>query len=99
MGELGVSTEAAYQDQAVSTVYVGPSAGAYAAFQPGAGIALGYDDLKVIEAYRFLRSIAEGKPYGTTLEDAAYSAVVLDAMARSVETRSWVDVRSVDISM
>jgi predicted dehydrogenase len=99
MGELGVSIGTSYQDQAVSTVYVGPSAGEYAAFQPGAGIALGYDDLKVIEAYRFLRSIAEGKPYGTTLEDAAYSAVVLDAMARSVETRSWVDVRSVDISM
>ena len=93
MGELGVSTGTAYQDQAVSTVYVGPSAGAYAAFQPGAGIALGYDDLKVIEAYRFLRSIADGKPYGTTLADAVHSAVVLDAMARSAETRSWVEVR------
>jgi predicted dehydrogenase len=92
MGELGVSSGTAYQDQAVTTVYVGPSAGAYAAFQPGAGIAQGYDDLKVIEAYRFLRSIVDGKPYGTTPADAVYSAVVLDAMALSAETRSWVDV-------
>jgi hypothetical protein len=31
---------------------------------------MGYDDLKVIEAYQFLRSIAEGVPHGTTLDDA-----------------------------
>ena len=35
---------------------------------------MGYDDLKVIEAYRFLRSIAEGKSVGTTLDDAVDSA-------------------------
>jgi predicted dehydrogenase len=99
MGELGVSTGDAYQDQPVRTVHVGPGAGEYAAFQPGAGIALGYDDLKVIEAYRFLRSIAEGKAYGPTLDDAVYSAVVLDAMARSAQSRGWVDVMSADISM
>ena len=29
-----------------------------AAFQPGAGIAMGYDDLKVVEARNFLSSIA-----------------------------------------
>jgi predicted dehydrogenase len=90
MGELAVSVGDAYQDQAVSTVYVGPGHGEYAAFQPGAGIAMGYDDLKVIEAYHFLRSIAEGKPYGATLDDAVRSAVALDAMARSVDSGSWV---------
>ena len=66
MGELGVSTGTTYQDQPVSTVYVGPADGDYAAFQPGSAISMGYDDLKVIEAYNFLRSIAEGKPYGAT---------------------------------
>src|SRR5215213_3679094 len=89
MGELGVSSGEAYQDQPVSTVHVGPAAGEYAAFQPGAGIALGYDDLKVIEAYRFLRSVTEGRSYGTTLDDAVHSAVVLDAMAHSVQTGAW----------
>jgi len=92
MGELAVSVGDAYQDQAVSTVFVGPPHGEYAAFQPGAAIAMGYDDLKVIEAYHFLRSVAEGKPYGTTLDDAVRSAVALDAMARSVETGGWVTV-------
>jgi predicted dehydrogenase len=90
MNELGVSRGTAYQDQPVSTVYVGPGHGEYAAFQPGAANSMGYDDLKVIEAHRFLRSIAEGTSYGATLADAVHSAAVLDAMARSAESGTWV---------
>ncbi|MEV5145292.1 Gfo/Idh/MocA family oxidoreductase [Streptomyces sp. NPDC052727] len=90
MNELRVSRGTTYQDQPVSTVYVGPGAGEFAAFQPGAANAMGYDDLKVIEAYRFVRSIAEGTPYGTTLADAVYSATVLDAMAESAASGAWV---------
>ncbi|MFF3909940.1 Gfo/Idh/MocA family protein [Streptomyces sp. NPDC001848] len=92
MGELGVSRGTAYQDQPVSTLYVGPGHGEYAAFQPGAANAMGYDDLKVIEAYQFLRSIAEGTAYGPTLQDAVRSATALDAMSRSAERRTWVDL-------
>ncbi len=89
MNELGVSLGSAYQDQAVSTVHVGPGHGLYAAFQPGAANAMGYDDLKVIEAYHFLRSIAEGTPYGATLNDAVRSAAALDAMAQSAASGTW----------
>ncbi|MEU3095170.1 Gfo/Idh/MocA family oxidoreductase [Streptomyces sp. NPDC006967] len=92
MNEFGVSRGTAYQDQPVSTVYVGPGDGEFGAFQPGAANAMGYDDLKVIEAYRFLRSVAEGAPYGATVGDAVHSAVVLEAMARSAESGSWVTV-------
>ncbi|MEW2512638.1 Gfo/Idh/MocA family oxidoreductase [Streptomyces sp. NPDC046870] len=90
MNELKVSRGTTYQDQPVSTVYVGPGAGEFAAFQPGAANAMGYDDLKVIEACRFVRSIAEGTPYGTTLADAVHSATVLDAMAESAASGAWV---------
>ena len=92
MNELAVSLGDAYQDQPVSTVYVGPGHGLYAAFQPGSAVAMGFDDLKVIEAYNFLRSIAEGTPRGTTLTDAVRSAATLDAIARSAETGTWVEV-------
>jgi predicted dehydrogenase len=92
MNELVVSLGDAYQDQSVSTVYVGPGHGAYAAFQPGSAIAMGFDDLKVIEAYNFLRSIAEGTSHGTTLQDAVRSAATLDAMASAAETGTWVKV-------
>ncbi|MFE9448135.1 Gfo/Idh/MocA family protein [Streptomyces sp. NPDC006739] len=94
MNELAVSRGTAYQDQPVSTVYVGPGEGEYRAFQPGAANAMGYDDLKVIEAYRFLRSVAEDRPYGATLTDAVHSAAALDAMARSAESGAWVTVPS-----
>ncbi|MFE5887487.1 Gfo/Idh/MocA family protein [Streptomyces sp. NPDC056468] len=92
MNELGISRGTTYQDQPVSTVYVGPGDGEFGAFQPGAANAMGYDDLKVIEASRFLRSVAEGVPHGATLLDAVHSAAVLDAMARSAESRAWVSV-------
>ncbi|WP_181805267.1 Gfo/Idh/MocA family protein [Streptomyces shenzhenensis] len=92
MGELGVSRGSSYQDQPVSTVFVGPGHGEYAAFQPGAANAMGYDDLKVIEAANFLRSVAEGTSYGPTLEDAVHSATALDAMSRSAEQGAWVSL-------
>ncbi|AZM58701.1 MULTISPECIES: Gfo/Idh/MocA family protein [unclassified Streptomyces] len=94
MNELGVGRGGGYQDQPVSTVYVGPGDGEFGAFQPGAGNAMGYDDLKVIEAYRFVRSVAEGVGYGATVSDAVRSAGVLDAMARSAESGAWVRVGS-----
>ncbi|MDT0573459.1 Gfo/Idh/MocA family oxidoreductase [Streptomyces sp. DSM 3412] len=92
MGELGVSKGDAYQDQSVHTVFVGPDHGAFGAFQPGSANAMGYDDLKVIEAYKFLSSIADGTPHGTTLADAVHSATELDAMSRSAESGAWVDL-------
>ncbi|WRZ94716.1 Gfo/Idh/MocA family oxidoreductase [Streptomyces sp. NBC_01007] len=92
MGELGVSRGTTYQDQPVSTVYVGPGAGDYAAFQPGAANSMGYDDLKVVEAHTFLRSIADSRPYGATPVDAVRSATALDAMARSASSGTWVTI-------
>jgi predicted dehydrogenase len=92
MGELGVSRGTVYQDQPVSTVYVGPGHGAYEAFQPGSANAMGYDDLKVVEAHHFLRSVTENRPYGATLDDAVAAATALDAMARSAEQRAWVSL-------
>ncbi|MFB8244315.1 Gfo/Idh/MocA family protein [Streptomyces sp. NPDC055952] len=92
MNELGVSRGTTYQDQSVTTVYAGPAHGEFAAFQPGAANAMGYDDLKVVEAYRFLRSVAEDTPYGATLRDAVHSAAALDAMARSAAGGTWEDV-------
>jgi predicted dehydrogenase len=92
LGELVVGTGGSYQDQDTRTVFVRPGDGDYGAFQPGAGIAMGYDDLKVIEAQRFLRSVEDGKPYGATVDDAVAVALVLDAMTESVRTRTWVEV-------
>jgi predicted dehydrogenase len=92
MGELTVSQGGRYQDQPSTTVFVGPGAGHYAAFQPGAGIAMGYDDLKVIEAANFLTSIAAGRSSGADIDDAVRAAATLDALTDSSTAGSWVDV-------
>jgi predicted dehydrogenase len=94
MGELGTSTGDQFQDQPVTTIFVGPPHGFYEAFQPGSAIAMSYDDLKVIEAYQFLRSVLERGPYGATLDDAVRSALVLDALAQSAADGRWVNVPS-----
>jgi predicted dehydrogenase len=95
MGELAVSRGSSYQDQPVSTLHVGPGAGEYGAFQPGAANSMSYDDLKVIEARNFLRSIAEGRTYGSELRDAVRAAVAADAIAASAARRGWLDVPTV----
>jgi predicted dehydrogenase len=69
-----------------ATVFAGPGDGEFGAFQPGAAIAMSYDDLKVIEAALFLRSIVDGTPHGPTLADAIRAAEVLEAVRASAST-------------
>jgi predicted dehydrogenase len=92
MGELGVCLGESYQNQSFTTVFAGPGHGSYEAFQPGAGIAMGYDDLKVVEAANFLRSIAEGVRCGPTIDDGVRAALALDAITESIRTGSWTRV-------
>ncbi len=92
MGELQTSLGDRFQDQPMTTRYVGPGDGDYALFQPGSGIAMGYDDLKVLEAARFLSTIVGGTPRAATLADAVASARTLEAMEASVAARAWVDL-------
>ncbi|MFW0784116.1 Gfo/Idh/MocA family oxidoreductase [Gordonia sp. CPCC 206044] len=93
MGELEIGRSRGggdVQDLAVSTRFVGPGDGDYAAFQPGAATAMGYDDLKVIEAARFCASIGEASgSSGATIVDAVRAAEVVDAMTRSVRDGAW----------
>lgn len=92
MGELRVCLDQDYQNASYVTQYVAPGAGELGRFQPGAGIAMGYDDLKVIEAERLVRSIATGTAVGATIEDAVVAAQIVDAMAGSAATGAWVQL-------
>jgi predicted dehydrogenase len=92
MQELRLAVDQGYQDAAWQTKYVAPGMGELAAFQPGAGVTMGYDDLKVIEAERLVRSIALGKPVGATIDDAVISARLVDAIVASSTQRRWISV-------
>ncbi len=91
-GELLVSTGADYANQPSQRLFVGPGAADYARFQPGAGIAMSYDDTKVIELAGFVRSVLTGEPEGPQASDAVASAEVLDAMVRSASGLGWVRI-------
>ena len=74
------------------TVHAAPGMGDFANFQPGAGISMGYDDLKVAEAERFLSSIAGAHDRGPSIHDIVSAMRVVDAMDRSCDTGRWESV-------
>ena len=53
---------------------------------------MGYDDLKVIEAERFLSSIADGRRRPVTIREAVAAMRVVGAIDRSCATGRWEKV-------
>jgi len=94
LGELRVSRGDGYQDLPLARAFAKPGDGDYAAFQPGAAISMGYDDLKVIEAAEFVRSIATGTARGAGLDDAVRAATVAEALSDSAASGRWQQVGS-----
>lgn len=92
MSELVVSSGDGYQNQGSKMVCVGPGDGDYGNFQPGAGISMGYDDLKVIEASNLLKSINSGVQQGSCVQDALAAARVLDTIERSIQSQRWESI-------
>jgi predicted dehydrogenase len=81
--------------QGYTRILSGPGHPFHASFNPAPGTGLGYDDLKVIEAYQFLKSIAAGSLGEPSFSEAAAVANVQAAIIRSWETGTWEDVRTI----
>jgi predicted dehydrogenase len=78
------------------TTVLGNSAlGDYARFQPGPGNSMSYDDLKVIEAKKFLVAVAGGEQRNSTIEEAHADAEVIAATAASARDGAWHKVTPV----
>ncbi|MDR2379793.1 MAG: Gfo/Idh/MocA family oxidoreductase [Bifidobacteriaceae bacterium] len=67
--------------------------GDFARFQPGAGMGLSFDDLKVIEGSRFVRSVVTGKQLAASAADALSTARIAAAAEESQESGAWAEVR------
>jgi len=89
MNELELHAPTAVGDAGWTTLVMGADHPDFARFQPGAGIGMGYDDLKVIEAATFLQSIADGVRREPGVREIAATARVLDAIVRSCESGGW----------
>jgi predicted dehydrogenase len=90
LGELAVCTGAEYNNRSVAVEYSRPGHGEHQAFSPGAGVPLGFEDLKVIEAGHLVAAVAGAPNLAAGLPDAVASAAVLAAAARSAASGRWV---------
>ena len=77
------------------TVLGNSALGDYARFQPGPGTSMGYDDLKVIEAKKFLVAVAGGERRNSTIAEALADAEVIAATADSARDGAWHQVAPV----
>ncbi|MFN8009089.1 MAG: Gfo/Idh/MocA family oxidoreductase [Terriglobia bacterium] len=78
-----------------SRVVSGPQHPYHARFNPGFGIGLGYEDLKTIEAFQFLTSIAQGKQGVPGFLESLEVAKVQAALEKSWQTGSWQEVKPI----
>lgn len=76
-------------------VMAGPSFGDFAHFQPGAGTGMGFDDLKVIEARKFLEAFTGTAHVNSNIHDAVAAAAVCDAAEQSADSGQWVTLPAV----
>jgi predicted dehydrogenase len=77
------------------TVLGNAQLGDYSRFQPGPGHSMSYDDLKVIEAKKFLVAAAGGEQRNSTIEEALADAEVISATAVSARDGAWHKVAPV----
>jgi predicted dehydrogenase len=93
LNELRVYAPLSTGDRGDARVLMGPGHPDFERFQPGAGIPMGYDDLKVIEAALFLESAADGVQRAPGAREMDAAARVIDAMVRSAKSATWATVR------
>jgi predicted dehydrogenase len=77
-------------------IAAGPGNPMYAAMLPAAGLALGYNDFKAIEARELITAIAENRPAHPDFNFGYQVQRVVEACQRSHDQRRWVHVRDID---
>lgn len=95
MNELELALASAGDHVGYTTIYAGPTFGDFSKFQPGAGTAMGYDDLKVIEARKFLQAYLGREQVHADIRDALLANRVVSAAEESSNSRTWTPVEPV----
>jgi len=74
------------------TVYTGPNTPYGDALWPIPALGIGYAETKIIEAYEFMKAIAEGGTVRPDFSDGYQTALVDEAILASGETGAWIAV-------
>lgn len=79
-----------------TTIMAGPDFGDFSVFQPGAGTPMGYDDLKTIEAKKFLLAYLGQDSQHADIKDGLAANRVVSAAEDSAESGRWESVEPVE---
>ncbi len=96
MNELEIAIGRKGEHVGYQRVMASPSFGDFGSFQPGAGTSMGYDDLKIVEARKFLEAYFGGPAKNSNIHDAVAAARVVSAIEESAESKKWISVKSVN---
>lgn len=96
MNELEVALNRSGPTVGYTRVMAGAGFGDFAKFQPGAGTSMGYDDLKVIEAKKFLIAYTGGESLNADVHDALLANRVVQAAENSSNSGRWEPVQAVE---
>ncbi|GAA1805885.1 Gfo/Idh/MocA family oxidoreductase [Brevibacterium celere] len=77
-------------------IMAGPEFGDFSKFQPGAGTSMGYDDLKVIEAKKFLLAHIGADSAHADVHDALAANRVVYAAEQAIADENWQSVEQVE---
>lgn len=80
------------REKGYKTIYIGPEHPGYKAFFGLAGIGLGYNDQKIIEAHDLITAVALDQPVQPDVRFAYQVNKVIDAVNLSCQEHRWVHV-------
>jgi predicted dehydrogenase len=84
------------REKGYKTIYIGPEHPGYKAFFGLAGIGLGYNDQKIIEAHDLITAVALGQPVQPDVRFAYQVNKVIDATDLACQEHRWVQVTEFD---
>ena len=84
------------REKGYKTVYIGPEHPGYKAFFGLAGIGLGYNDQKIIEAHDLITAIALSQSVQPDVRFAYHVNKIIDAVELSCQERRWVSASEFD---
>lgn len=98
MNELSVYLPLENGDAGYATVLMGPQHEPFGHFQPGPGLPMSFDDLKVAEAALLLESVVDGEQREPGMREALAAARVIAALERSAASGRWEPVSELESS-
>ena len=84
------------REKGYKTIYIGPEHPGYKAFFGLAGIGLGYNDQKIIEAHDLITAVALNQPVQPDIRFAYKVNKIIDAADLSCQEHRWVPVSEFD---